>query len=79
MADQSCKLLQISFQSECLSNIEELEILNMLSKSVFQKTAKNLLPTLFPINPDVRASENLDENPLSQLKTNSKIQDSVKK
>ena len=57
---------------ECLSDIEEHEIFNMPSKSVLQKTAKNLLFKLFPTNPDdlefiqeVYGSENLEENPLS--------------
>ena len=53
----------------CLSDIEEHEIFNMPSKSVLQKTAKNLLFRAFPTNPDdleftqeVDGLENLDEN-----------------
>ena len=56
---------------EYLSNIEEHEVFNMPSKSVLQKTAKNLLSKLFPKNSydlefiqEMRGSENLKENPL---------------
>ena len=57
---------------ECLSDIEESEIFNMLLKYVIQKTEKNLLSRHFSTNPepleivqDVLGSENLDENPPS--------------
>ena len=52
--------------------LSDIEIFNMSSKSVLQKTAKNLLSMVFQTNLDdlefiqeVLGLENLDENPLS--------------
>jgi hypothetical protein len=43
---------------ECLFQVEEHEIFNMPSKSVLQKTAKNMLSRLFPTNPEDQENEN---------------------